>query len=131
MKLVYVTFIARDVTALAQFYIDGLGLAEVESSRDHRYREVKGDGVMIGFAHEGAYAMLDMAGDANPTGMRSLVTFDVGGKAAVQPAVDRALASGATLVKAPFDTFFGQHLAVLKDPEGNAFRLSAMPGQGA
>ncbi|CAN5265863.1 VOC family protein [soil metagenome] len=131
MKLIYVTFIARDVAKLAQFYIDGLGLEEVEASRDHRYREVKGDGVMIGFAHEGAYAMLDMAGDANPTGVRSLVTFDVGSKAAVQPAVERAVASGATLVKPPFDTFFGQHLAVLKDPEGNAFRLSAMVQPGA
>jgi uncharacterized glyoxalase superfamily protein PhnB len=126
MKLSYVTFIARNVDVLAQFYIDALGLEEVESSRDHRYREVKGGGAMIGFAHQGAYAMLDMPEEADPTGIRSIVTFDVGTVDAVGPAVERAVVHGATLVKAPFDTFFGQYLGVLRDPEGNVFRLSAM-----
>ena len=128
MRLSYTTFLARDVAALAQFYIDGLGLEEVESSRDHRYREVRGGGCMIGFAHEAAREMLDMAGEADPTGIRSLLTFDVGAVAAVTPAIERAVAHGATLVKPPFDSFFGQHQAVLRDPEGNAFRLSAALG---
>lgn len=125
MKLSYVTFIARDVAALAQFYIDALGLEEVLASRDERYREVKAGGAMIGFAHQGAYAMLDMPNEADPTGTRSLVTFALDDRADVAPAMTRALDCGATVVKPPFDTYFGRHLAVLRDPEGNIFRLAA------
>ena len=128
MRLSYLTFLARDVAGLAQFYIDGLGLEEVEASRDHRYREVRAGGCMIGFAYEQAREMLNMAHEANPTGIRSVATFDVGTVAAVAPAVDRAVAHGAALVKAAFDSPFGQHQAVLRDPEGNPFRISAPVG---
>lgn len=128
VRLSYTTFLARDVAALAQFYIDGLGLEEVEASRDHRYREVRAGGCMIGFAHEAARETLAMAHEANPTGIRSLLTFDVESVAAVAPAVERAVAKGAALVKPAFDSAFGQHQAVLRDPEGNAFRLSAAIG---
>ncbi len=125
MRLTYVTFLARSVDTLAEFYVGGLGFEEVTASRDPRYREVKVGNTMIGFAHQGAYAMLALEGDANPTGTRGVLTFDVGRRADVQPAVDRALANGATLVKPPFDTPFGQHLAVIRDPEGNVLRLAA------
>jgi len=125
VRLTYTTFIANDVAALAQFYIDGLGLEEVESSRDHRYREVKAGGAMIGFAHAPARTMLELGEAGEPTGTRSLLTFDVGTTDAVQPAIETAVAAGATLVKPPYDSFFGQHQAVLRDPEGNVFRLSA------
>jgi catechol 2,3-dioxygenase-like lactoylglutathione lyase family enzyme len=128
MRLSYLTFIARDVAALAQFYIDGLGLEEVEASRDHRYREVRAGGCMIGFAHEPAREMLHLAHEANPVGIRSLATFDVGSVAAVTPAVERAVAHGAMLVRPAFDSPFGQHQAVLRDPEGNVFRISAAVG---
>lgn len=125
MRLSYLTFIARDVAALARFYADALGLQEVEASRDERYREVDAGGTMIGFASQDAYATLDLAEDAAPTGTRVLASFDVGAPDAVHPAVERASAHGGTLVKAPFDTPFGQHLAVMRDPEGNVFRLTA------
>lgn len=124
MRLSYVTFLARDVAALAQFYIDGLGLEEVEESRDHRYREVRGQGCMIGFATEAVRPVINLP-EEDPSGTRSLVTFDVGALDAITPAIDRAVEAGAQLVREPQDTFFGQHQAVLRDPEGNVFRLSA------
>lgn len=125
MRLSYTTFFARDVDALAEFYIDGLGLEEIAASRDARYREVIAGPIKIGFAHAGAYAMLDMADEADPAGLRGILTFDVGARESVAPAVARAVAAGATLVKPAFETFFGQYQAVLRDPAGNAFRLSA------
>ena len=125
MHLTYVTFLARSVDTLAEFYIDGLGFEEVVASRDPRYREVVAGTAKIGFAHQGAYTVLALEDEANPTGTRGVLTFDVGRRADVQPAVDRALAHGATLVKPPFDTLFGQHLAVIRDPEGNVLRLGA------
>ena len=127
MKLSYLTFLTRHVSALAGFYVEALGLKEVLASRDERYREVKAGGVMLGFAHQDAYAALDMPDEANPTGTRALVSFALDRRDEVAPATQRARAAGATLVKGPFDTSFGQHLAVLRDPEGNIFRLTA-PG---
>lgn len=125
MTPTYVTLFARDVDRLAAFYMAALGLEEIEDSRSVRYREVSAPPIRIGFAYQGLYAMLDLADEADPRGARSVLTFDVGLADAVLPAVDRAVAAGATLRKAPFDTFFGQHQAVLQDPEGNILRLSA------
>jgi len=124
LSVSYVTFLARDVAALAEFYVAGLGLEEVLSSRDERYREVRGGGCMIGFATETLRPAINLP-ELEAVGTRSIVTFDVGSVAAVAPAVDRAVSAGADLVRAPLDTFFGQHQAVLRDPEGNVFRLSA------
>lgn len=128
LRLSYISFLARDVDVLARFYIDALGLEEIEASRDPRYREVKGGGCMIGFAYQGAREALCIADEPAPLGTRSLLTFDVGTVAGVAPAIDRAVAAGATLVRPALDTFFGQHQAVLRDPEGNLFRLSAAIG---
>ncbi|WP_157216331.1 VOC family protein [Flavisphingomonas formosensis] len=128
MTLTYVTFLSTNVDRLAQFYVDALGLEEIEASRDHRYREVIAGGCKIGFAYAGAYETLGLAEDANPTGFRSVLTFAVGSVAEVGPGADRAVAAGATLVKPGFDTFFGQHQAVLRDPDGNVFRISAPIG---
>ncbi|HEY0269552.1 MAG TPA: VOC family protein [Sphingomonas sp.] len=127
MKLGYVTFLARDVAALATFYIEGLGLEEVMASRDARYREVKAGGCMIGFATEAVRLLVNLP-EEPATGTRALLTFDVGGVAAVAPAVARAVAAGAMLVRGAMDTQFGQHQAVLRDPEDNVFRLSAATG---
>ena len=37
---------------------------------------------------------------------------------------DAAVKMGATLVKAPFTTYYGWYQSVLLDPEGNAFRIN-------
>jgi lactoylglutathione lyase len=127
LSLAYVTFLARDVAALADFYVAGLGLEEVASSRDERYREVRGGGCMIGFATQSVRPALNLP-EVDPVGTRSVLTFDVGSVAAIAGAIDRAVRAGAELVREPLDTPFGQHQAALRDPEGNIFRLSAAVG---
>jgi len=124
MRLSYVTFIAQDVDLMAEFYIAALGLEEVAESRDHRYREVRGGGCMIGFAMAGVRAALNLP-EAQPTGTRALLTFQVDALADLTDAVAKACAAGAELVRGAADTFFGQRQVVLRDPEGNVFRLSA------
>jgi len=125
VRLSYTTFLARDVAALATFYVEGLGLDEVVASRDARYREVEaGDGCLIGFATETARPFINLP-EEPATGTRSLLTFSVDTVADVAPAVDRAVAAGAELVREAIETAFGQYQAVLRDPEGNVFRLSA------
>ena len=124
VKLSYTTFLARDVAALATFYVEGLGLEEVLASRDERYREVKAGGCMIGFATQAVRPFINLP-EEPAAGTRSLLTFDVGEVAEVAPAIERAVAAGGMLVREAMDTHFGQYQAVLRDPEGNIFRLSA------
>ena len=125
VRLSYTTFLARDVAVLATFYVEGLGLEEIMASRDERYREVKADGgCLIGFATEAVRSFINLP-EEQATGTRSLLTFNVDAVADVAPAVDRAIAAGAELVREAKETFFGQYQAVLRDPEGNIFRLSA------
>jgi predicted enzyme related to lactoylglutathione lyase len=57
--------------------------------------------------------------------VRSMITFAVGERGAVDDLIGRALSRGARLIKPAFTTDFGQYLAVLLDPEGNAIRIAA------
>jgi predicted lactoylglutathione lyase len=124
MNLTYVTYFTYDLNAMAEFYV-AIGLEEIEASRSNSYREVKAGSAKIGFAAQAAYENLDLACDANPTGSRSLITFDVGHPENVTATVSRVIAAGGELVKPGFETSFGMYLAVVRDPEGNPFRLSA------
>ncbi|KPL69241.1 hypothetical protein SZ64_14700 [Erythrobacter sp. SG61-1L] len=124
MHMTYTTFFTRDVNRMADFYV-AIGLEEIESSRSEFYREVSAGGAKIGFAGQAAYTNLNIPDDANPTGLRNILTLDVGTPDNVGPTVDKAVAAGGELVKPGFETTFGQFLAVVKDPEGNAVRLAA------
>jgi predicted enzyme related to lactoylglutathione lyase len=121
----YLSMFTRDLAALPSFYVEVFGLQEVEASRSERYRELKAGELMLGFPAIDAYQRLDMADQAEPTGVRSMVTFAVDDQAAVDDLIGRALSRGARLVKPAFATDFGQYLAVLLDPEGNAIRIAA------
>jgi predicted enzyme related to lactoylglutathione lyase len=123
MKLGAITLFARDVTALAGFYRSALGLAETVDDAP-RYCELSGGGARLGFAFQGAYDLLDLNDEREPSGLRSLLTFDLGPDE-LDAAVSCAVASGGQLVKPVFATHYGSRLAVLRDPEGNVFRLSA------
>ena len=125
VRLSYVSIFTRDMAALPSFYLDVFGLEEVAASRSDRYRELAVGDLMIGFPFIDAYAMLDMADLAEPTGVRSMVTFAVDGVTEVNRLTARAAAHGGRVAKPPFATGFGQVLSVVLDPEGNALRISA------
>lgn len=127
MKLSTVTFFARDVDALAVFYREALGLEETVNDSP-RYRELAGGGANIGFASTAAYELLALQDEADPTGLRGVVTFTLGGMA-MDDAVERSVAAGGSVAKAPYETHFGSLMVVLRDPEGNAFRLTAPLGE--
>jgi hypothetical protein len=46
--------------------------------------------------------------------------------AEVAPAIDRAFALGGDCIKGPYATYYGEWQAVMTDPEGHVFRLSAL-----
>jgi predicted enzyme related to lactoylglutathione lyase len=119
---------ARDVDGLADFYASALGLEETVNDAP-RYRELAGGGANIGFAFSGAYELLALDAESEPTGLRSVATFVLPHGASMDAAVARAVEHGASVAKPPYDTHFGQRMAVLRDPEGNAFRLNGeLPG---
>lgn len=123
MKLGAITLFARDLDALAGFYRSALGLDETVDDSP-RYRELAGGGARIGFAFQGAYDLLDLAAERDPSGLRSVLTFDLGADE-LDGAVERAVANGAEIAKPAFATHYGSRMAVLRDPEGNAFRFNA------
>ncbi len=45
----------------------------------------------------------------------------------VAPLVDRAVAAGATLIKAPHDVFWGGHIAYFADPDGHVWEIAHNP----
>jgi hypothetical protein len=125
VQLSYVSIFTRDVETLPDFYAEAFGLAEIETSRSHRYRELSLGPLKLGFPFVDAYAALDMADQAEPTGVRSMLTFAAADPAAVDALTALAVQRGARLVKPGFTTGFGQYLSVILDPEGNAVRISA------
>ena len=125
VSLSYVSIFTKDVAALPTFYVEVFGLAEVEASRSNRYRELTLDALKLGFPFVDAYDTLDMTDQADPAGVRSMMTFAVADPEAVEDLTGRAVAHGARLVKPAFETPFGQYLSVVLDPEGNAIRISA------
>lgn len=122
MKLSTVTLFAQDVDALASFYADALGLAGTVSDLPS-FRQLSGGGAEIGFAFPGVYDLLDLQGEENPTGLRGCMTFALDADEAISDAIDRVVAHGGSIAKPPFRTHYGATLAVLRDPEGNAFRF--------
>ena len=123
--LTYVTFICRSVDALADFYVDLLGLEEIVASRSHSYREVLTGGSKLGFAWAEAYAVLNLPQRPPDAPVNAILSFDVGSRAQVDALTSAATAAGARLTKAAAATSFGQYQSALLDPEGNVFRLSA------
>ena len=55
-----------------------------------------------------------------------LLNIDVLSKQEVDATVPIAIAAGATLIKAPYETYYHWYQAVLRDPEGNVFRINFM-----
>lgn len=120
-----VNILARDLDGLVAFYAGLFGLQEHLDQRGQIYRALDGGGVAIGFHAPEAYDLLNLDNYRSAAGVRSLLTFEVADHDAVARLTAQAEASGATLVKAPYDTFYGSRQSVLFDPEGNVFRINA------
>ena len=124
-NLSYVSIFTKDVAALPSFYVEVFGLKEIMSSASDRYRELDLGAVKLGFPKVDAYAALDLQDQSEPTGVRAMLTFAADSAGEVDAMASRAAQHGARLAKAGFTTPFGQYVAVVLDPEGNAVRISA------
>lgn len=128
MKLNFNLF-CRDIEVQMQFYRDVLGLEERVDLRSPLYRALAVRDIEVGFNALDAYDLLGLA-DRQPRGEACLpvvgyATFMTDTPEDVDAATERAKALGAAVVKAPYRTYYGDWQVVLKDPEGNVFRVGA------
>jgi uncharacterized glyoxalase superfamily protein PhnB len=125
-RLSYVNVFTRDLDALPDFYKAVFGFAEVEAIRSPIFRGLDAGGTCIGFNAGEAYGLLGLADEAETRGVKFLLNIDVASQAEVDALVPRAQAAGASLIKPPYRTYYDWYQAVLKDPEGNVFRINTV-----
>ncbi len=124
--LSYVNIFARDIVALSGFYRTVFGFGEIEAIRSPIFVGLDTGRSCIGFNAHDAYELLNLADHASPTGVKFLLNIDVESSAEVDRLVPVAVATGATLVKPPYRTYYNWYQAVLLDPEQNVFRINHM-----
>lgn len=125
--LSYVNVFAQDVVALSGFYQRVFGFAEIEAIRSPIFRGLDTGKSCLGFNAHDAYALLQLGEGADDVrGDSFLLNIDVESTSEVDRMVPVALAAGATLIKAPYETYYHWYQAVLRDPEGNVFRINFM-----
>jgi predicted lactoylglutathione lyase len=124
--LSYVNIFAKDIVALSGFYATLFGFPEIESIRSPIFRGIDAGKTAIGFNAHDAYDLLKLADHADTRGIKFLLNIDVDSQADVDRLVPLAVAAGATLIKAPYKTYYNWYQAVLLDPEQNVFRINYM-----
>jgi len=124
--LSYVNVFARDVVALSGFYMKVFGFTEIEAIRSPIFRGVDTGKSSLGFNALDAYELLHLSEYSDTRGVKFLLNIDVDGKDDVDRMVPVAVASGATLIKPPYETYYHWYQAVLLDPEQNVFRINYM-----
>lgn len=123
ITLAYTNIFTADIDRLADFYGELFGLQEIMESRSPLFRGFTAGGSSIGFSAPGAYELLGLAPQEGP-GDRVLQTFDAPDAETVSTLTEKAISLGASLVKEPFKTYYGWFQSVLRDPDGNAFRIN-------
>lgn len=124
--LSYVNVFARDVVALSGFYMKVFGFTEIEEIRSPIFRGLDTGKSSLGFNALDAYDLLKLSEYSDTRGVKFLLNIDVDSKEEVDSMVPVAVAAGATLIKAAYETYYHWYQAVLLDPEGNVFRINHM-----
>lgn len=124
--LSYVNVFAQDVVALSGFYQRVFAFPEIEAIRSPIFRGLDTGKSSLGFNAFDAYELLQLSGFSDTRGIKFLLNIDVDSRAEVDRMVPVAVDAGATLVKAPYVTYYHWYQAVLLDPESNVFRINFM-----
>ena len=125
-SLSYVNVFAQDIIRLSIFYSELFGFPEIEAIRSPIFRGLDTGKSSIGFNALDAYELLGLNEFAGSTGCKFLLNIDVSEQTEVDRLVPLAVKQGATLIKAPYLTYYNWYQAVLLDPERNVFRINFM-----
>jgi predicted lactoylglutathione lyase len=121
--LFYVNVFAKDMVALADYYQRLFDLEEITASRSDYFIGFESGRCCIGFSSQAAYELLSLTQAESQTDT-VLTTFGASSREAVDAQSKVAVELGGTLVKAPFETYYGWYQSILRDPEGNPFRIN-------
>ncbi|RYF82226.1 MAG: glyoxalase [Comamonadaceae bacterium] len=124
--LSYVNVFAKDVVALSGFYQHVFGFTEIEAIRSPIFRGLDTGKSSLGFNALDAYELLHLSEFSQTQGVKFLLNIDVDSCEDVDAMVPLAVEAGATLIKAPYITYYHWYQSVLLDPEGNVFRINFM-----
>jgi predicted enzyme related to lactoylglutathione lyase len=124
--LFYVNVFAKDMIALANYYQTLFDLEEITASRSEYFRGFETGGCCIGISSSDAYELVSLTKPETQTDT-ILMTFGAPTREDVDAQCDFAVELGGTVVKPPFETYYGWYQAVLRDPEGNPFRINYSP----
>ncbi|MAC58592.1 MAG: glyoxalase/bleomycin resistance/dioxygenase family protein [Novosphingobium sp.] len=123
VALTYANIFTADIDRLADFYSGLFDLDEILESRSPIFRGFLTGGSSIGFSAPDAYDLLGLKEQELP-GDRVLLTFDVESEEMVRSLTAKAARLGASILKEPFTTYYGWFQSVLRDLDGNAFRIN-------
>ena len=122
---VLASYLCRDHEALAGFYRDLFGWTPIDAVASPIFTALDTGGVVVGFHADEAHDLLDLADRRGRTGSAVHLTIDVGTFTEVDAAESALRAAGATIIKAPFTTYYDARQIVFADPEDNVVRLSS------
>jgi hypothetical protein len=125
-ELSYVNIFSRDIVALSGFYQRVFSFKEIEAIRSPIFRGLDTGKSCLGFNALDAYELLKLSEFSDTKGIKFLLNIDVDSQKDVDLMVPIAIQAGATLIKAPYLTYYNWYQAVLLDPEGNVFRINFM-----
>lgn len=123
-RLRMVGLMVEDMARSLSFY-RRLGLEIPEGAEEQEHVEVEiADGVVL-FWDAVFAARYDPGREGPGGGYRVLLEFFVGSEEDVDTRYGELAADGYRGRKAPFDTHFGAHMAMVDDPDGNTILLTA------
>lgn len=123
---------SKSLTASVQFY-SALGVTfppEAAAPTGPHVEGTTSTGLRLMF--DTVELMQKLHGDkwVQATGHATALCFEVATPAEVDAVVARAAAAGGTVLKAPWDAFWGQRYASLEDPDGNQVDVfAALPAK--
>ncbi len=118
-----ISIICTDHVALAGFYRRAGGYAEIDAVASPIFTALATPTVALGFHAAAAYELLGLTETTSRSGQMH-VNLDAGDRAGVLDALQAFIREGATVLKKPFETYYGAFQAVIADPEGNVVRLT-------
>ena len=119
-----------DIVRVSSFYRDLFGFRELDEFSSDIFRGLDTGKTWLGFNGPQAYGLLGLEHRSQTHGNKFTLNFEMESIAEVDRIFALACETGATPVMSPvgkrYNDAAGTHwyLAVLLDPEGNAFRLS-------
>lgn len=123
-QLKMVGLMVGDMARSLAFYCrPGLEIPEGTEEREHVEIEIGGG--MVPFWDAVFAGSYDPDRDEPKGGYRVLLEFFVGSERDVDARYGELVAEGHRGHKAPFETHFGAHMAMVDDPDGNTILLTA------